>query len=231
MKATTKIRIDLTRPNTSVRVDAVQGDGNTRCVEVKLLSGGKAWEPPEGTEAAVTYRKPDHTKGLYNKLADGTPAVTVNGSVVTVILAPQMLTVPGQVKAGIVFNNAQLDQLTTFPFDLQVHANPFDGAQISEDYMRLQWLEDKLAEYIAFLSQGGIDVNPDTIGRLVEEYLKTHLPSGGTVEIQTDKTLTYRDGVLRVNTTNVAETNNTLPITSAGVNTIVGNIGAILDTI
>lgn len=39
------------------------------------------------------------------------------------------------------------------------------------------------------------------------------------------------DGTLNVRTTNDAEADNTLPITSAGVNTIVGNIGALLDTI
>lgn len=47
----------------------------------------------------------------------------------------------------------------------------------------------------------------------------------------TDETLILSDGILRVNTTDVAEPDNTLPITSAGVDTIVGNIGAILDTI
>lgn len=39
------------------------------------------------------------------------------------------------------------------------------------------------------------------------------------------------DGTLNVKTTDEAETDNTLPITSSGVHTIVGNIGAILDTI
>ena len=39
------------------------------------------------------------------------------------------------------------------------------------------------------------------------------------------------DGILNVKTTDTAEADNTLPITSAGVNTIIGNIGAILDTI
>lgn len=39
------------------------------------------------------------------------------------------------------------------------------------------------------------------------------------------------DGTLNVKTTDEAETDNTLPITSSGVYTIVGNIGAILDTI
>lgn len=39
------------------------------------------------------------------------------------------------------------------------------------------------------------------------------------------------EGILDVQTTDYAEQDNTLPITSSGVHTIVGNIGAILDTI
>lgn len=49
--------------------------------------------------------------------------------------------------------------------------------------------------------------------------------------LETDHTLIVRDGILGVNTTDVAEEDNTQPITSAGVHTVVGNIGAILDTI
>lgn len=52
------------------------------------------------------------------------------------------------------------------------------------------------------------------------------------VAFTTDETLVLgKDGVLRVNTTNDAERNNTLPITSAGVYTQLGNIGALLKTI
>ena len=54
---------------------------------------------------------------------------------------------------------------------------------------------------------------------------------GGAASFETDNTLILEDGILRVNTTDVAEKDNTLPITSAGVDTIVGNIGSILDTI
>lgn len=43
--------------------------------------------------------------------------------------------------------------------------------------------------------------------------------------------LELKEGLLNVLTTDTAEEDNTLPITSAGVRTIVGNIGAILDTI
>ena len=147
MKVTAKIKLDLRSQNYGSSVYAVQGDGGSRCVEAALLDGGKPWNVPAGVTAAVAYKKPDFTKGLYDKLADDTPAVTVSGSTVTVVLAKQMLTVPGSVQACIVFNNVALDQLTTFPFTVAVAANPAIGAEPSDDYIRLQWLEDKLEEY------------------------------------------------------------------------------------
>lgn len=70
--------------------------------------------------------------------------------------------------------------------------------------------------------------------RIVEVQVIPIEIGGGGVEgtFIPGETLTLDDnGVLNVKTTDVAEENNTLPITSAGVNTIVGNIGAILDTI
>ena len=45
-----------------------------------------------------------------------------------------------------------------------------------------------------------------------------------------NKTLVLEEGILRVNTINAVEEDNTLPITSAAVFTTVGNISAILDT-
>ena len=48
---------------------------------------------------------------------------------------------------------------------------------------------------------------------------------------QTDETLTLKNGILSVNTTDQMEQDNTLPITSAGVFATVGNIEALLQTI
>lgn len=155
MQVTTKITVDLTRPNMGQRVNAVQGDGNTRSVEITLLSGGVAWTPPDGVEAAVAYYQISGMKGLYNKLADGTAAISIIGNVATVILAPQMLTASGTVRASLVFNDAQLNQLTTFPFTVSVASSPAAGAQKTEDYIRLQWLEDKLDEYLRKVADSG----------------------------------------------------------------------------
>jgi hypothetical protein len=65
----------------------------------------------------------------------------------------------------------------------------------------------------------------------VQVTLPAGTGSGGNVDFQTDETLTLKDGVLSVNTTNDMEQNNTLPITSAGVFATVGNIEALLKTI
>lgn len=61
-----------------------------------------------------------------------------------------------------------------------------------------------------------------------EEFL-AQIPNG--VDFETDKTLTLKDGVLSVNTTDQMEQDNTLPITSAGVYATVGNIEVLLKTI
>ena len=155
MQVTTKITVDMTRQNVGQRVNAVQGDGNTRSAEITLLSGGQPWTPPEGVDVAIAYYQPDGHKGLYNLLADGSEAISMEGNVATIILAPQMLTVSGTVQASLVFNDAALNRLTTFPFSVCVASNPSAGAQKVEDYIRLQWLEDKLDEYLRKAADSG----------------------------------------------------------------------------
>ena len=177
MKVITRIAVDMTRSNVTSRVEAIQGDGGTRRVEALLLSNGKAWEPPAGVEAAVAYKQPSGAKGLYNKLADGSGAIAIDGNVATIILTPQMLAESGNVYASVVFYDAALNQLTTFPFLVAVAENQFAGAQEAEDYIRLQWLEEKLdeclGEYHAALTAS--DLGMDTKRILVS------LPADGWI--------------------------------------------------
>lgn len=77
----------------------------------------------------------------------------------------------------------------------------------------------------------GADVDEEYIAQLVEEYLTKNPPSGGTEFRPDNETLLLENGVLRVNTADVAEEDNTRPITSAAVATQVGNIEALLKTI
>lgn len=82
-----------------------------------------------------------------------------------------------------------------------------------------------------FLEQAGSGtVTEEQIVSAVEKYLKENPPSGG-VNFETDTSLTLKDGVLSINTTDQMEQDNTLPITSAGVYAAVGNIEALLKTI
>ena len=77
----------------------------------------------------------------------------------------------------------------------------------------------------------GGDVDEAFIAQLVEDYLTKNPPSGGTVFRPDGETLLLENGVLRVNTADIAEEDNTRPITSAAVATQVGNIEALLKTI
>ena len=67
--------------------------------------------------------------------------------------------------------------------------------------------------------------------RQARENIGAGTGGGGGVSFETDKTLTLEDGILRVNTADRMEEDNTLPITSAAVFTEVGNINALLATI
>jgi hypothetical protein len=65
----------------------------------------------------------------------------------------------------------------------------------------------------------------------ISSAVKGYLEENPVQPFEPGNALELKGGVLSVVTTDEAEQDNTLPITSAGVHTIVGNIGAILDTI
>jgi hypothetical protein len=75
-------------------------------------------------------------------------------------------------------------------------------------------------------------LQPSSSGLVLEEISVNveDVPTGG-VDFETDDTLTLENGILSVNTTDKVESDNTLPITSAGVHATVGNIDALLQTI
>ena len=156
MKVIHKLSMDLARCGCRPIVGAVQGEANTRVLEVTLYNNGVAWEAPEGTTAAVAFAKPDGTRGLYDKLPDGAAATTVSGNTVEAILAPQALTCPGTVIASIVFSDTNGKTLATFPFRITVEANPAGDAGLSNDYWTKATMEevvqavlDELPVYLA----------------------------------------------------------------------------------
>lgn len=155
MRITQKLCMDLARAGCKPIVAAVQGEGNTRVLEIDLFDKGIAWEIPAGTTAAVAFQKPDGTKGLYDKLPDGSAATTISGNTVIAILAPQALTCAGTVLASVVFYDADQDVLATYPFKIAVEVNPAAGAQISNNYYYLQNLDQANVAYAELLDRLG----------------------------------------------------------------------------
>lgn len=135
MNITNNLKMDLQNYNGSQWIQAMQEDTNTRYVEITLYSGDQPWEIPAGTTAAVGFRKPDGTGGMYDKLPDGSSGVTLQDHTVSVGLVPQMLTVPGLVRVVVTLYDAARNQISTFPFHIQVEENPAAGTIVSEDYI------------------------------------------------------------------------------------------------
>lgn len=135
MIITTNITMDLSRRGPEQVISAVQDDRYSRNIAMVLTSGGVAWEPPEGTTAQIRYRKPDGTGGSYDTLPDGTPAWTIEGSTLTVALAPQVCTVPGRMTLTAALVQGET-QLHTFVLGIDVQPNP--GLQVtSENYYKI----------------------------------------------------------------------------------------------
>lgn len=155
MIITNKITVDMQRRGISPRVDAVQNEVNSRSISLTLTENGEKYTIPEGASPAVAYKKPDGTSGLYDTLPDGGSAVSVDGSVVTVILAEQVLTCPGIVKAAIVFMDAQLNRLSSFPLEINVESDPSFGKPVSNNYYNYQTLGqvNEAVDKIYFLAE------------------------------------------------------------------------------
>lgn len=135
MLISTKVSFDLLKLSHPAVINAMQGDKNTRSIEAKLYSDGYPWADTSGLTAAVAFKKPDGTSGIYDRLPNGSSAVTVSKDTITAILAPQMLTAPGKVNAAILLSDArQQNQISTFPFHVHVEANPAAEAAASDDY-------------------------------------------------------------------------------------------------
>lgn len=154
MIITRKFTMALDRRGVAPVVDAVQDDSHTRAVAITLTNEGRPWKIPDGTTAAVRFKKPDGKSGLYDTLPDNNAAYSIDGNVVTVTLAPEVLTAEGHVDAAVALYNGN-DVLGTFPFIVNVAPNPAAGRTVSNNYYYLQTWDD-VNEANAFLS-GRVD--------------------------------------------------------------------------
>ena len=150
-----KLEIDLSGQAVMPRVDMVEGDQYARQLELSLLCGGESWEIPEDVHAAVRFRKPDGTGGEYDSLPDGSPAWSASGNVLTVELAPQVLSCPGNGILSVVLTQGDA-RVSTFHILFQVHG-AIPGGLESEDYFCYDGLLNAVsalwgAKAVSFLS-------------------------------------------------------------------------------
>lgn len=152
----------------------------------------------------------------YNMLLDGDTC-----------FLPKELT-PGLCKLSLFgYTEGKPLRATSIPLVFQIEESGF----VSSAETPIPPTPDLYAQLLERIAEAGAgNLDPAVVAKAIEEYLKENPPSGG-VQFKPDKTLTLKDGILSVNTTNNMEQDNTLPITSAGVFATVGNIEALLKTI
>lgn len=137
MNITQTIEIDLGLPRPPRTIHVVAGDSETRFVSVELWAHGAEWIVPDGVTASLAYQKQNGTGGWYDTLPDGEAACAIDGNIVTVELAPQVMAVPGIVQAALVLRGTDGEQLSTFEFYIDVKSSPA-GAEPNGDYYRLR---------------------------------------------------------------------------------------------
>ena len=157
---THQIALDLKKPGLQPVVHAVQGEANTRCVEIKMLEDGTPWNIPEDVFLAVRYGRVTLIGGYYDTLPDGTPACSYNGNTIRILLAPQMMT-----EAGAVFVQVEMlsqeQMLATFSFQLKVELNPALGVTQPENYVNwLKWMEKQLDLHVEEMVNTGMFEGP-----------------------------------------------------------------------
>lgn len=131
---THRLKMNLEGGEILQRLEMPLGDASTRKIELLLYENQKIWIIPEDIAVVIRYKKPDGTMGEYDTLPDGSAAWSALDNMLTLTLAPQVLST-----AGSVVLYAALYQedkvLQTFAMEMFVKA-PFGGSRaiVSQDY-------------------------------------------------------------------------------------------------
>lgn len=233
-----KIRLDAGKPGSQARIHVKQGEAKSRLLSVYLCYGSVPYIIKPGATAIIHAVKPDATE-IYNDCE-------ISGDVINYLMDPQMLAAPGSVNCELSIFGPDGEVLFSPEFEVLVSDKLSNDEEIvsSDEFSALTTAMSEAAGLTAKWSNPVTEAvegeAPDVDIELGADNVKFKftLPSvggegggGGGIYFETDETLILEDGVLRVNTADKPEEDNTLPITSAAVATTVGNIDAILKTI
>lgn len=205
-----KIRMDFQNKGQPPVLYAVQGDSLSRAVAVTLLDGGQPYELPDPVSVSVRFGKPDGTGGVYDTLPNGQKCWSVDGNVLTVIMAPQVFTCPGRVAVQVAIRGAS-STISTFNMNYYVEADPSFGKVASEDYLNLsdeiaqnvnKWLDDH-PEATTTVQDGTITEEKLAPGLLDELYDirkgydgKEYVSAGAAVREQVSVAMAMKDNLL-----------------------------------
>ncbi|MBQ2926981.1 MAG: SGNH/GDSL hydrolase family protein [Oscillospiraceae bacterium] len=136
MMIANKITMDLQNPTYVPTIQVMQKDWYSRSIELTLLAGGEIWEIPAAASAWVSYRKADGKGGDYDTLPDGTQAWSAEGNVLTILLAPQVVTTRGPVQLAVTLMEG-IETLSTFLILLNVQSAVGEVREASEEYTHI----------------------------------------------------------------------------------------------
>lgn len=157
MQVTKSIKIDLVEKGVQPIIYAKQNDSQTRFIAASLFANGQPFSVPDGVVAMFRAGKPDGTACFYDSNETGTPAITIEGNLVTVELAEQVLTAPGNVQAEINFYTAGGEKLTSFSFAIQVEKSVLTDQEIvSSNYYNVLTEQVKAAQDAAQIAQDSV---------------------------------------------------------------------------
>ena len=121
MNVTHKITMDLTRPTNGNRINVVEGDRNSRIVNVHLYENSVNWEIPDEAIVLIKWERESGVGGEYNQLSDGSSAWSASGNILTITLSEESTKYSGTVKFSIILETVD-SQISTFVIVANVHA-------------------------------------------------------------------------------------------------------------
>jgi hypothetical protein len=135
MKINHTLHLDLANPGLPQRIQVTQDDSGSQVLRLRLKENGCPWPIPADAAVLIHFRKSDRTGGIYDTLPDGSAAWQAKGNELRVILAPQVLTAPGETALAVTLVHGS-SRLTVATVVLQVTACPgFAGPSESYSYV------------------------------------------------------------------------------------------------
>lgn len=118
MLITHKVKTDLQRRGVTQKLYMVQGDTNSRKIEVSLFSDGRAWSVPGGTTVSLRYKNGSGEKGNISEIS-----YEIENNVVSVIIKADVLIASGESLFQVVLVNGE-QSLSIFSIAIDVQEDP-----------------------------------------------------------------------------------------------------------